>query len=136
MKKTLLITVLLFLLVGTGLYAQDKTAATTDRAQKIEMYYFHTSFRCATCRAVEAQSKEAFESLYADKFESGNASFQAVNIDEDENAALVERYKIAGQTLLVVKGDKTADLTSEGFLYAKTDPAKLKEAIKEAVDKL
>jgi len=136
MKKTLFITLLLFLLAGTGLYAQDKTAATTDQAQKIEMYYFHTSFRCATCRAVEAQSKEAFESLYADKFESGDASFQAVNIDEDENAALVDRYKIAGQTLLVVKGDKTADLTSEGFLYAKTDPAKLKEAIKEAVDKL
>jgi hypothetical protein len=103
---------------------------------EVAMYYFHTSFRCNTCRTVEAESKKAFEALYPRQVENGTAIFLAVNIEEEENEALVEKYKIAGQTLLLVKGDHTTDLTSQGFLYAKTKPDKLKEEIQTAFENL
>jgi len=137
MKSNFFMVLILLLLAGSGLSAQEKAVATSgDNEEKIAMYYFHTSFRCTTCRTVEEQSKLAFESLYPVEFKSGTASFQAVNIEEDEGQNLVEKFKITGQTLLVVKGDKTSDLTSQGFLYAKTNPDKLKEEIKDAIENL
>ena len=128
MKKALFITVAVLLFTLAGVHAQElKTAPSGQEQQTIAMYYFHTSFRCNTCRAVEAESEKAFESLFPEQFKDGTATFQAINIEEEEFADLVEKYKISGQTLLLVKGDKTSDLTSQGFLYAKTNPEKLKE---------
>ena len=137
MKKAFFITLTLVFISGAGLLAQEKDAKTQEpKEQTIAMYYFHTSFRCTTCRTVEAESKKAFESLFPEQFENGTATFKAVNIEEEENAILVEKYQIAGQTLLLVKGEKTSDLTSQGFLYAKTNPDKLKEEIRQAFENL
>ena len=63
-------------------------------------------------------------------------TFQAVNIEEDANKAIVEKLKIAGQTLLLVKGDAKINLTNEGFMYAMNNPEKFKSIIKEKVDGL
>jgi hypothetical protein len=85
---------------------------------------------------VEAEAKKAFETLYPEKFKDGTAFFKALNIEEEENGDLVEKYQITGQTLLVVKGENKANLTSQGFLYAKTNPDKLKEEIGTAIESL
>ena len=137
MKSCIIIVFCLFILTGASVYSQQQTNDNSAQgSEKIEMYYFHTSYRCATCLAVEEQSKMAFEGLYPEKFKSGQASFQAVNIDEESSTDLVERYKVSGQLLLLVKGDKTVDLTSQGFLYARTNPEKLREEIRKAVENL
>jgi len=57
-------------------------------------------------------------------------------MDEESSKSTAERLHVSGQALLIVKGDKILDLTSQGFLYARSNPDKLKESIKEAVDKL
>ena len=137
MKKVFFILIAAMLFATSGLRSQEIKAAPSGQDQQtIAMYYFHTNFRCVTCRTVEAESEKAFESLFPEAFKNGNAIFQAVNIEDEVNAGLVERYKIGGQTLLLVKGEKTTDLTSQGFLYAKSNPDKLKEEIKDAFDKL
>jgi hypothetical protein len=137
MNKVFFITLILVIFSGTLLLAQEQDTKTeAKKEQTIAMYYFHTSFRCNTCRTVEAESKKAFESLFPEQFKNGTATFQAINIEEEDNVALVEKYQIAGQTLLLVKGDKSSNLTSQGFLYAKTDPDKLKEEIRQAFENL
>ena len=112
--------------------AQNNQKTTSVSAPgKIEAYYFHFNARCVTCMAVEAEAKADIESLYP-----GKATFKAVNLDDASSRAMAERLKVSGQTLLFVKGDKQINLTSEGFLYAKTNPAKLKSIIKQKVDAL
>ena len=71
------------------------------------------------------------ESLY-----DGKVSFQAINLEDDANKAIVEKLKISGQTLLLVKGDTKINLTNEGFMYAVNNPVKFKSIIKEKVDGL
>jgi len=63
-------------------------------------------------------------------------SFQAINLEDDANKAIVEKLKISGQTLLLVKGDTKINLTNEGFMYAVNNPVKFKSIIKEKVDGL
>jgi hypothetical protein len=98
---------------------------------KVEAYYFHLAARCVTCKAVEAEAKKSLETLY-----SGNVSFQAINLEDAANKAIIEKLQISGQTLLIVKGGTKINLTNEGFLYARSNPEKFKSIIKEKVDRL
>jgi hypothetical protein len=107
---------------------KESPASSTD---KIEAYYFHFNARCTTCRAVEAEAKADIETLYP-----GKATFRAVNLDDESGKAIAEKLKVSGQTLLVVKGNKQVNLTNEGFMYATTNPDKLKSVIKQKVDGL
>jgi hypothetical protein len=105
--------------------------AQTSASSKVEAYYFHLTNRCVTCKAVEAEAKKNLEALYGTK-----VSFQSLNLEDNANKAIVEKLKIEGQTLLLVKGDTKINLTNEGFMYARNNPEKFKSIIKEKVDRL
>jgi hypothetical protein len=132
MKKIILFSFTLILMSSHLSIAQTSIKVTESSASaKVEAYYFHLSTRCVTCKAVEAEAKRNLESLYG-----GKVTFQAINIEEDANKTIVEKLKISGQTLLLVKGDTQINLTNEGFLYAMNNPEKFKTIIKEKVDML
>ena len=132
MKKIILFGFILMLMSGLFSNAQTtKKDTQSSSSAKVEAYYFHLSTRCVTCKKVEAEAKKNLEALYGDK-----VTFQAINIEEDANRAIVEKLKISGQTLLLVKGETKINLTNEGFMYAMNNPEKFKSIIKEKVDGL
>lgn len=108
-----------------------KKEGQTVLSDKIEAYYFHFSARCVTCKTVEAEAKADIESLYG-----GKVSFQSVNLDDASSKALAEKLQISGQTLLIVKGSTKINITNEGFMYARSNPAKFKSVIKTKIDGL
>lgn len=97
----------------------------------VKAYYFHATRRCATCQAVESVTKEALKAYYGEK-----VPFQSINREEDSKNALIEKYKISGQTLLVVNGDKVVNLTNDAFLNARTNPEKFKAKLKSTIDSM
>lgn len=131
MKKIIVSLAILVMGITIGNAQTARKESTISASSNIEAYYFHFNTRCVTCRAVEAQAKADIESLY-----SGKIPFKAVNLDDASSKEIADRLRISGQTLLVVKGDKQIILTNEGFMYATTNPAKLKSIIKQKVDKL
>jgi hypothetical protein len=132
MKKTFLFSFLIILGFCFSVNAQNiKQEASTLASNKVEAYYFHMSTRCVTCKTVEAQAKKDLETLYG-----GKVNFQSLNLEDDKNKEIVEKLKISGQTLLIVKGDSKINITNEGFLYAVTNPEKFKSVIKSKVDGL
>jgi hypothetical protein len=133
MKKTLLFSFLIILLVScfSGNAQTVKQEVPVAASNIVEAYYFHMSTRCVTCKTVEAEAKKDLETLYG-----GKVSFQAINLEDEKNKAIVEKLKISGQTLLIVKGDSKINITNEGFLYAVTNPEKFKSVIKAKVDGL
>lgn len=125
--------------VLTTLSCNGQTNPTTKKAEKtgkIEVYYFHFTARCVTCKTLEAEAKKDVETLYPKLFKKGMISFQSVNLDEKTGEALADKLKVNGQTLLIVKGKKQVNITNEGFLYARSNPKKFKEIIKEKIDEL
>jgi len=133
MKKIIFLSFAL-MLVLSGLLCTAQTSEKTTQPStlaKVEAYYFHLTTRCITCKAVEAEAKKDLEAIYGAK-----VTFQAINIEDDANKAIVARLKIDGQTLLLVKGETKINLTNEGFLYARNNPEKFKSIIKEKVDGL
>jgi len=114
----------------------NKQAANAGSSNKVEAYYFHFNARCMTCKTVEAQAKADIESLYPELVKSGKVSFKAVNLDEAEGKAIGDKLGVNGQTLLLVKGGEKINITNEGFMYAVSQPEKLRAVIKEKVDGL
>ena len=113
-----------------------KQASTAGKSDKVEAYYFHFNARCMTCKTVEAQAKADIESLYPELVKSGKVSFTAVNLDETDGKTIGDKLGVNGQTLLLVKGEQKINITNEGFMYAVSQPEKLKAVIKEKVDGL
>ncbi len=107
----------------------EKIVADDISNSKVQVYYFHGTRRCATCEAVEKVTKEAVAQNFLDQ-----VGF--VSINREEESVLTEKFKISGQTLLIVCGDKTLDLTSEAFLNARTNPDKLTEKLVSTIKPL
>jgi hypothetical protein len=106
------------------------------QTRKVEAYYFHFTTRCATCRAVEEQTKRDIEILYPRQVKDGTISFKALNLEEPDGKSLGEKLKISGQTVLIVSGNKKINLTNEGFLLVQSNPDKYKNIIKQKIDNL
>jgi hypothetical protein len=120
-----------FLSCNSATGNKDTKESGISQSEKVKAFYFHAIRRCATCEAVEEVAKSYIEENYANK-----VTFISINREEEKNCALVEKYEISGQTLLIVSGDKVVNLTTEAFMNARTNPDKLKELIKSTIDPL
>lgn len=105
-------------------------------SEDVQIYYFHNTNRCATCNAVEDETKVALEMYYKDKVEAGTVGFVSLNLEEDEGAEMAKVLHVSGQTLLIVKGENQVNLTNEGFMNARTNPNKFHEILKTQIDNL
>ena len=110
---------------------QEGSSTVHPVSSGVQVYYFHATRRCATCQAVEAVTKEALKQYYG-----GKVAFQSINREEDRKNPLIEKYKVSGQTLLVVAGNKVVNLTTDAFLNARTNPDKFKAKLKSAIDSM
>ena len=132
MKRSFLLSfAILMVMFSLNSNAQSNNASNVTAPVKVEAYYFHLTSRCETCKAVEAEAKKDLQSLYGEK-----VSFKSINLDDASSKVLAEKLQVSGQALLVVKGSKILNLTNEGFMYARKEPAKFKAVIKEKVDPL
>ena len=88
-----------------------EAAADTTSSHRVLAYYFHTTQRCASCRKIEANTAEAIQTGFAEELKDGRLVFQAVNIEERENAHFVEDYKLYTKSVILVderSGKETA----------------------------
>lgn len=131
---------ILITLVAVSLFAcksQTTDSSTINVASDdVLVYYFHNTKRCATCNAVEEETKLALEMFYAEKVEAGTIEFTSLNLEEDEGKSMAQALKVSGQTLLIVKGETQVNLTNEGFMNARTNPSKFHETLKTQIDQL
>lgn len=110
---------------------KDSEGNQKPQKTKVDVYYFHTNTRCATCKAIEAEAQQDVKELYGN-----DVSFTAYNLDEKEGEAKGKELDVNGQALLIVKGNKKINITNEGFLYARTNPEKFKAVIQEKIKPL
>jgi predicted membrane-bound dolichyl-phosphate-mannose-protein mannosyltransferase len=110
---------------------KEEASTRVSKSDKVEVYYFHYTRRCATCNAVESVSKEALAELYGSKVQ-----FTDYNLDEEAGETKGKELKVSGQSLIIVAGDTKINITNEGFMNARSNPDKLKAIIKEKIDPL
>ena len=138
MRKFFFLIFALITLVNISCNAQtnQKPASSVSKNGDVEVYYFHMTTRCVTCKTVESEARKNVEILYADQVKAGKISFTALNLEEATGKSTGERLGVNSQTLLIVKDDQKINITNEGFLYAVSQPQKFTEVMKSKIDPL
>ena len=90
---------------GTKKSASIDVEQTQPQEQKdrVEVLYFHSKQRCATCMAIEKNAKEAVEAEFADELKNGTLVFRTIDISEPKNEAIAEKYEVTWSSLFISK---------------------------------
>ena len=93
-----------------------------------------------TCNAIESSTKFTLDTYFKNEVESNKITFQVVNVDEEENLKIAEKFEATGTALFlnVVKNGKEEriDLTEFAFMNGndqKVFSDELKVKIEEAL---
>jgi hypothetical protein len=129
MKKYMFI--LAFVAAAISLAAQTQQTTVT-------VYYFHGAYRCPTCKAIEANSKATVEKYFPAEVKSGKVKFEVVDVSQEANRQIAEKYEAAGSALWVTRtaGGKEIrnDMTDFAFSNIKTDLPKFEEGLKKKIE--
>jgi hypothetical protein len=83
--------------------APSASTATSPARHEIVVSYFHGDFRCATCKKIEAFSRDAIEKTFTKELATGRLVFKAVNIDRAENEHFIHDYSLVTRSLVVTE---------------------------------
>ncbi len=120
MKKLTVVSAILILslVLSAFIFAGEKPAESTDSGDKaavenkedtnptndvIIAYYFHGTQRCATCKKLEAYSREALEKGFPEEMADSTIVFTMINYDLDENEHYIDDYKLYTKALILSK---------------------------------
>ena len=140
MRKVLVILTLCMGMVACS-GGKTRNVAKNQQTKKdaVEVLYFHGAQRCATCMAIEKNTKELVETAYAEPLKSGKLVFRSVDITKEE--ALAERYEVSWSSLIIVDYDKSGkesstNLTEFAFGNARTAPDKFKAELSKQISEM
>lgn len=141
MKRFSILTVLIFVLISCGNRApvadkethQPLATATQETGKDIvHVYYFHGKQRCKTCIAVGEVTEQTIKTTYPNQ---PNIRFIEVETHNSANAALVEKYQVTWNALIIDKEGDTSNITQQAFALAVGQPEKLAGLIQSEVNK-
>jgi len=93
-------------------YEENIVAPTTDssdrvNADSVDVVYFHRAQRCHSCTYAEDQTVYTLETYFSEELTNGIITFQSVNVQDEANAALIEKYGAYTSQLFIrtIQGD-------------------------------
>ncbi|MFA4941818.1 MAG: nitrophenyl compound nitroreductase subunit ArsF family protein [Patescibacteria group bacterium] len=72
-----------------------------SKPDKIEVFLFHTTQRCATCIAIGKLSGETIYEYFQSELRDGKIEFREINIDSLENKELAQKFQASGSALFI-----------------------------------
>ena len=107
-------------------------------ADRVDVVYFHRTQRCYTCRYAEEGTRYALETYFADELASGRVTFQVINVEDEANADIVEKYNNASYLTLCINavrnGTDHIEEVTDIWLVISNDEAFV-EAVKSRIEK-
>ena len=108
--------VIALLFMGGAQTGQNSTARDlainqgfASSVNKIEVFHFHGTNQCYSCKTVGAYAEETINTYYQNEVKSGKIVFSSINYDLKENNATATKYGVTGSSLWIGVYD------SEGF---------------------
>lgn len=72
-------------------------------ADKLEVYYFHSTARCVSCRTIGQYVKETMEQNYSQQIAEGKIDYREINVEESENFDIASKFRASGSSLKINK---------------------------------
>jgi ABC-type glycerol-3-phosphate transport system substrate-binding protein len=110
----------LFLSACGGDVKNEAAEVDVDEAiTRIEVLDFHSTHRCMTCNAIEENTKYTLETYFAKEMKDNRITFQTINVDDEENLAIAEKFQASGTALIlnVINNGKETQLDLTDFAF-------------------
>jgi len=126
----------------SGCQPADKSVAAemsiaTSSINKVELIDFYGTHRCVTCEAIEENAKYTVEHFFKDAVKEGKLSFVTINVDEEANYDMAEKFEATGTALFinVVKDGTEQHIDLTTFAFEKgTDKEVFSEELKAKLE--
>ena len=119
---------------GNGENTANAESPANDR---VEVIYFHCKQRCATCVAIEKNTREVIDNLFANELKDGKVVFKIVDISTPEGEKIADKYEVTWSSLFVNKwknGEETQNnLTEFAFGNAHNNSDAFKKALADKI---
>ena len=119
---------------GNGENTANAESPANDR---VEVIYFHCKQRCATCVAIEKNTREVIDNLFANELKDGKVVFKIVDISTPEGEKIADKYEVTWSSLFVNKwknGEETQNnLTEFAFGNARNNSDAFKKALADKI---
>lgn len=136
MKKLLLVFVLFIGLISCGKEKNDASAESTGN-DRVEVVYFHGKQRCLTCRAIEKNTTEVLNDMFAKELKNGSLVFKTVDITSPEGEKIADKYEVTWSSLFVNKWqdgkESRNNMTEFGFGNARKNPEEFKKGLADKI---
>ena len=100
-----MLTVCMILLSGcrSSLTTGENSTPETPSApaDKVEVVYFHRPQRCSGCVYAETGTRYTLENYFASELAEGKIIFKVINLGDEANTAIVERYGAYTSSLFI-----------------------------------
>lgn len=70
---------------------------------KLEVYAFHGTRQCETCKNMKANTKATLDKYFAEELKSGKIVYQIIDVDDIKNEKLAEKFQATGTALMINK---------------------------------
>ena len=140
MRKTLMIIGIALSIIACGESKTKQESVVSEKKNEnyVEILYFHGKQRCATCFAIEENTKQLIEERFSEQISKGELVFKTIDINENET--LAEKYEITWSSLLVVDNENekeiVEDLTNFAFTNALNSPEEFKEGVSKQINNM
>ena len=140
MKKVIL--VMLALCMGLMACNGGNVKKNELKSQKdvVEVLYFHGKQRCATCMAIEKETKTIVNGQFANSVKGGKLKFRVIDITKAENETIAEKYEITWSSLVIVKykdgKEQAENLTKFAFANARSKPDVFRSELTKKINEL
>jgi len=117
--KILAILTIGLMLTACNNQTKNKTENLDQSISKIEIFDFHSTHRCMTCNAIEANTKYTLNTFFSDELKNNKITFNVINVDKKENEKIAEKFETFGTSLIlnVIKNGKETQINLTDFAF-------------------
>lgn len=110
---------------------ENRINSQIENNDNIKVYYFHGKQRCETCVAVGKIAERTVKEEFGD---NKTVEFAEINISDNANESLAEKYEVTWNALIIAKGENFVDITDNAFATALDNPKSLRNKIKKEIE--
>ena len=144
MKKILFLIAVCFTFISCNMNVKSETDTLTQNEvtlkDHVEVLYFHGKQRCATCMAIENNTKKAMEESFTEQIKKGDVVFKVIDISQKENEKIAEKYEATWSALFVVKykngKEMSENMTEFAFGNARKSPDVFKAGVVKTINEM
>ena len=91
----------LILAYGTSPATPPPSNNSSGPADRVDVVYFHRTQQCYSCRYAEEGIRYTLETYFKDELASGKVTFQSIDVQDEANADIVNKYSAYTSSLFI-----------------------------------